>query len=270
MAGCGKPAPTIKTVPAPAPDTWLQQAHQAGEVQIAPGDSFTVVLTPGNDANRIWDESPEIINPLLIEKVDYRSESVPGSTPRQTWTFRGLAKGSSVILFKTSGKTHEVFEWTYSLFVAIKSPTTTNISASGTLTQTGFNISDRNTDFPAMFYTHIEMDVYELNGTLEGKVEGVNKFEMNLGTGECWMRIAEDTFTGSVNGKSGTITLYKVMWGKLDAPDYVTGWESFRGTIISGTGELANLRGTINDDYSLTKDSINQSSSYSYTIWWLN
>ncbi len=270
MAGCGKPAPTTKTVPVPAPDTWLQQAHQAGEVQIAPGDSFTVSLNSDEASNRAWEEPPEIINPSLIEKVDYRSESAPGGTPKQTWTFKGLAKGSSVILFKTSGKAHEVFDWTYSLFVAIKSPTTTNTSASGTLIPIGFNMADRNIDFSEMFYTHIETDIYELNGTFECKVEGVNKFEMNLGTGECWMRIADDTFTGTVDGKSGTLTLYKVMWGKLDAPDYMTGWESIRGTIISGTGELANLRGTLNDDYILTKESINQSSNYSYTIWWLD
>jgi hypothetical protein len=270
ITSCGKPAPTAKSVPVPAPDTWSQQTHQAGEVQIAPGESFTVSLTPDTDLNRVWEESTEIINPSVVEKVDYKSESSPGVTPRQTWTFKGLAKGSCVILFKTSGRELELYEWTYSLFVGIKSSASVTASAVGTLKQTVYNISDVNANEDKGFYTHTEYDVFELHGTLEGKTEGAGKVELDFATGEAWMRVVQETFTGTVNGKSGTLELYKVSWGKLDPPKYLTGWGVIKGTIISGTGDLANLRGIINDDYTMTGDVMMPPSNYSYTLWWLD
>jgi len=268
MAGCGKPAPTTKTVPVPAPDTWPQQMHQGGEVQIAPGESFTVSLTPDSGANRIWEESPEIINPSVIEKVDYKSEPAAGATV-QTWTFKGLAKGSCVLLFKTSGKSHEVFEWTYSLFVGIKSTAAATLNATGTLTQTGNEVSDANIDFPGMLYTQTENDTFELKGTLEGKMEAVALVEVNLQTGVDWLVATQETFTGTMNGKSGTLDIFKVGWGVLKPPDYKIGRFSSRGIIIGGTGELANLRGTMNDDFLMTGELI-PPGNYSYTIWWLD
>jgi hypothetical protein len=270
MAGCAKPAPTIKSVPVPAPYTWTQQAHQAGEVQVAPGESFTVSLNPEKDSNRVWEKSPEIINPSLVEKVDYKNESSPGVPPQQTWTFKGLAKGSCIILFKTGGRKLELYECTYSLFVGIKSPAATTTSAVGTMKQTGYDVSDTNLNFPEGFYTFTENDLFELHGTLEGKVEAVGKDELDFATGEYWMRVAQETFTGTVNGKSGTLAFFKVGWGTLDPPDYKTGWGVMRGTIISGTGDLANLRGILNDEFTMTGDVILPLSSYSYPLWSLD
>lgn len=80
------------------------------------------------------------------------------------------------------------------------------------------------------------------SGTLEG--ESVNKYsvEMDWGSGKL-KETANGTFTGTVNGKNGTFTFEESANGHMLSIDSGIGAVSLN--IVSGTGELNDLRGVI-------------------------
>jgi hypothetical protein len=90
---------------------------------------------------------------------------------------------------------------------------------------------------PANGNMHIsatELDVF--SGTFEGT--GIGPFKMTWHSNDVITGSGKTVFTGSVDGKSGTCV---IMWvGKTINEEF---WWSFKWIIISGTGELSNLRG---------------------------
>ena len=83
------------------------------------------------------------------------------------------------------------------------------------------------------FVSAVEID--QFTGTFEGSGNGVFTLEMHpcFNTGQ-----GQTLFTGTVLGKSGTLVIKWVGNTKNDL-----GYWWFEWTILSGTGELANLRG---------------------------
>ena len=85
-----------------------------------------------------------------------------------------------------------------------------------------------------VFY-HADDDA-KLNGTFVGT--GIDEFTMTFHPNGFYTGSGRTEFTGTVMGKSGTLV---IMWvGNTKNDD---GWWWFKWVIISGTGELADLRG---------------------------
>ena len=119
---------------------------------------------------------------------------------------------------------------------------------------------------------YTEHDIFEDHGLLEGKTEGTFRLYADMKGGPLWSR-GKAIFTGRVNGKSGTLDGYVV--SKLAG----TMWKG-NGTcitaFISGTGELANLRGTSYMEFSwapwdLTRfpPSSKMTGTMSSTLWFI-
>jgi sugar lactone lactonase YvrE len=82
----------------------------------------------------------------------------------------------------------------------------------------------------------------EYHGTLEGTVVKKYTLEVNVANYQI-TGTATETFTGTVNGKAGTLTWEDTISGQITGIDMGVFFEI--NTIISGTGELSNLRGVI-------------------------
>lgn len=106
--------------------------------------------------------------------------------------------------------------------------------ASGTFTQVSFETSNTRTVGEVTLFDFTESDV--LSGTFSGTsiIEGSCVVQPS-GEAVCH---ALETFNGTVNGRSGTATFFDVIF-----PNLATGAVHGNFTIISGTGELENLRG---------------------------
>jgi len=225
-------------------DVFLKDGHQRGEIWLAPGDTFSVNLTTDRTYDQFWGETPEIVNEGVVELVNYKSSSA-NRPVWQTWNFKALDKGGCLIYFKTD-KNYEVRGFTYALSVGVTSSPVDTFTLEPTVTQTSYVVTENNTDMTEYVYTETEHITADVHGAFEGKSDKVTKFELNLVTGEFWERVQE-TFTGTVSGKSGSYTRVAFAWGLLDSKNYKTSktsWIKAAGTIVSGTGELANLRGT--------------------------
>ena len=110
----------------------------------------------------------------------------------------------------------------------------TSISGSGEFTQTSFTITGSHQAGPLTFLSFQETDA--LTGTLSGT---------SLIMGECIVFLsgeskckAVETFTGSVEGMSGTLVFHDVI-----NIDNNTGSVDGRFQIVRGTADLAGLRG---------------------------
>lgn len=247
------PAPATEPAPTPGPnclvlsqDIFYKEHQQAGEIRVAPGDTFTVNLAPYKFDNSYWEKEPEIINNGVAELVSFKNS--PADNPAwQTWNFKATDKGSCVISFKTGGHVYEVREWTYTLSVAVMSLSISTSPVEFNLVSTGSQVTENATDMNKLVFTQKVHDFLDAHGSLEGKCENLINEQIDLMTGIWWAR-TQFTFTGKVNGKSGSFTRYAVAWGWIDPRlNYKIGkssWSKNFGTIISGTGELANLRGT--------------------------
>lgn len=248
------PTPSSTGVPTPtagpnslviSQDALMKDGHQRGEIWLAPGDTFSVNLSTERANDQFWVEAPEIINQGVVDLVSFKNSSA--NRPEwQTWNFKALGAGGCLIYFKTD-KNYEVRGFTYALSVGVTSSPVSTFPLEPTLTQTSFEVTENNTDMKEYVYTEMEHITSDVHGALEGKSDKVIKFELNLVTGEFW-EMAQETFTGTVDGKAGSYTRIAFAWGILDAKNnYKTGktsWIKDAGTIVSGTGELANLRGT--------------------------
>ena len=71
------------------------------------------------------------------------------------------------------------------------------------------------------------------------------------------------TFTGTVNGKSGSYVCSSASSGQFTIPGE-SGTLTGESTIISGTGELANLRGSLHSEFSFDKTGM--TGTYSGTL----
>jgi hypothetical protein len=102
---------------------------------------------------------------------------------------------------------------------------------------------------PEIFFMDPEIGPWICNctdtTTYDGTFEGTSVVEYSLvmqedlsNTGE-----GEETFTGKVNGKEGTLFLNYTFDGGMSSAGYQFFTATY--TIISGTGELAKLRGTL-------------------------
>jgi len=232
------------TVPAPTPgpdslviaaDIFAGDMHQFGDIHMAPGKTFSVNLAYDETLKRVWNEPPEMTNEGVASKVEYKK-----GPAFQSWTYQAADDGVCMILFKTGGETIEVREWTFSLAVAVAPDSQQYFTGNHTMEQILFEGYDDVTDWDTMVMSYTEHDIFEAQGQLEGKTEGVFRLSADLkGVSPGWSR-GIFTFTGTVGGKSGTLSGYAVstftgtLWnGKGESLTIYT----------SGTGELDNLRG---------------------------
>jgi hypothetical protein len=245
--------PTRETAPAPTPgpdtlvintEVFARDIHQFGEIHVAPGQTFSVNLAYDETLKRIWDEAPELTNEGIADKVDYQKVST-----FQSWTFKAADDGVCLVLFKTGGEAIESREWTYSLAVAVLPDGQTTFTGKSTLEQTLAEAYDDVTDWDNMFIAYIDHSTFVNHGQLEGQMEWTMRHYVDLRSGGVFWSRCEVTFTGTVDGKSGTLDIYKISKGTGSM------WKG-QGTNISiffgGTGELANLRGISYIDWSYT------------------
>jgi len=104
---------------------------------------------------------------------------------------------------------------------------------------------------------------YNVHGTLEGTAMIESKVIVDPATGSCTTE-GQGTFTGTVKGKSGSFVYNTVGSGQV-GPMGESGMITSEETIISGTGELANLRGSSHTEHQWDKNGI--SITYSGTCW---
>jgi hypothetical protein len=83
---------------------------------------------------------------------------------------------------------------------------------------------------------------HEYHGGIEGAFNMTFKRLINAKTGQLNAE-EEGTFTGTVEGKAGTFTFKSTGWGQWFTR--TTGIQTYTYTIVSGTGELERLRGTV-------------------------
>jgi len=104
---------------------------------------------------------------------------------------------------------------------------------------------------------------YDVHGTLEGTIVLEWTIVVDLATGS-YTSEGQGTFTGTVKGKSGSF-VYNTIGSGQAGPKGESGVATTEETIISGTGGLANLRGSSNTEHQWDKNGI--SITYSGTCW---
>jgi hypothetical protein len=110
----------------------------------------------------------------------------------------------------------------------------TRLSASGTFTQTSFTVTDSRTAGRLTFLSFEETDV--LTGTLTGTTLIVGEcIVFASGEGMCK---ASETFTGTVDGMSGTLEFLDLVEINTN-----TGEVAGRFIVVDGTGDLAGAHG---------------------------
>jgi len=110
----------------------------------------------------------------------------------------------------------------------------TRVAASGTVTQTSFAVTDSRTAGDLTFLSFEETDV--LTGTLTGTTVLVGEcIVFASGEGMCKAR---ETFTGTVDGMSGTLEFLDLIEINLNT---VTATGRF--VVVDGSGELTGVRG---------------------------
>jgi hypothetical protein len=116
--------------------------------------------------------------------------------------------------------------------------------ASGTMEQTAY-LMDPN---PEMENGKITFEgntyFFDVHGTLEGVIVADSIMVIDTTTGTLTIDLM-GTFTGEVDGKSGSYYYSAAGNGHFTSPTGDTGEINGEHNIISGTGELANLRGTL-------------------------
>jgi hypothetical protein len=117
-------------------------------------------------------------------------------------------------------------------------PGGSGVAVSGTVVQTEINQVMSGEDMISVTGTLR----HEYHGAIEGTFNITFKRLVNAKTGQLNAE-EEGTFTGTVDGKAGTFTFKSTGWGQWFTR--TTGIQTYTYTIVSGTGELARLRGTI-------------------------
>lgn len=227
-------------------DSFLEEKYQVGEIRLAPGEEFTVNLEERGE-NFPWREQLEIINEGVVEQVNYQHyQPSPDFAQWYTWTFQAVNEGVCLINFKTQGHGQDVHEWIYTVAVEVMPPSVTTFPVEFvTVGPTSEDISD---EIDGLILNRTIHDrTYDLSGDLDG-IWVRNATVQSYLTTCRWFSTNEGTFTGTVNGNSGTLFLRGFSWGVYQPPDGHVGetsWNNAVWVIISGTEELADLRGTI-------------------------
>jgi len=108
------------------------------------------------------------------------------------------------------------------------------------------------------------IDYWDLHGTLEGTIVGEYTMVVYVTAGTFTLE-GQGTFTGTVNGKSGSFFYNTVGSGQFTSFTGDAGVITTDESIISGTGELANLCGGSHSEYAF--DANGSSGTYSGTCW---
>ena len=103
---------------------------------------------------------------------------------------------------------------------------------------------------------------FDVHGTLEGTIVHEYTMVIDLASGS-FTTEGQGTFTGTVNGKSGSYVYSAAASGQFTSPTGESGVSTAEITIISGTGELANLRGSLHLELSF--DTTGMTGTYSGT-----
>lgn len=112
------------------------------------------------------------------------------------------------------------------------------------------SITDPNPKIENFEWTGRITDYWDIHGSLEGTY--VIDYTMVADTMNGKFTIdGVGTFTGKVKGKSGSFIYDTVGSGQFTSPTAESGWCAAEETIIRGTGELANLRGTSHLEYKI-------------------
>jgi hypothetical protein len=129
--------------------------------------------------------------------------------------------------------------------------TPSEFEASGTMEMTQQNL-DANPKIENGKMTFEKNTGYwDAHGTLEGTF--VAEYTMVVDQFGKFTMEGQGTFTGKVKGKSGSFVYSIVGSGQFTSPTGESGWSTSYETIISGTGDLANLRGSSHSEYKLDK-----------------
>jgi hypothetical protein len=119
------------------------------------------------------------------------------------------------------------------LLVPSPADAATRLTATGGFTQTSFTVTGSRTAGGLTFVSFEETDA--LTGTLSGTSQLVGEcIFFPSGEGMCK---AEEIFTGTLDGRSGTLTFHDVV--TLDDTGAIQG----RFMVVDGTGELAGVVG---------------------------
>jgi hypothetical protein len=105
------------------------------------------------------------------------------------------------------------------------------------------------------------IDTTTYDGTFEGT--SVTEYSMVMQEDISYTGEGEENFTGRVDGKEGTLFLNYTFDGGLSSAGYQVFTATY--TIISGTGELAKLRGTF--EFDATNKQSYWHGTYSGTCW---
>jgi len=107
-------------------------------------------------------------------------------------------------------------------------------------------------------------DYWDKHGDLEGTAVDEYTLVVDLASGSFTFE-GQGTFTGTLNGKSGSLVYHYVGSGQLTNLAGDTGVITSEATAISGTGELANLRGGSHSESEF--DANGSTGTYSGTCW---
>ena len=123
------PASTEVFVEVPC-DDFMNQKQISGQVEITPGELFTVTLCSNPTTGHQW-QSPQITDQTVLEQVDHKFEAPehkgdrpppPGTPGKEVWTFKALKKGEATISMEYSQPWEGGLKatWTFILTVVVK------------------------------------------------------------------------------------------------------------------------------------------------------
>jgi len=126
MFACS-PSPEQVSVEASC-DDFMKLKHISKEVEVNPGESFTVTLCSNPTTGFQW-ESAKISDQAVLQQIEHRFVSPeseppppPGTPGQEIWTFKALKEGNSTISIEYSQPWEGGIkaEWTFALTVAVK------------------------------------------------------------------------------------------------------------------------------------------------------
>ena len=125
-------APATKQVSLEAScDDFMKLQHISKEVEVADGGSLAVTLCSNPTTGFQWSESAQISDQTILQQTGHNfvapeakgdKPPAPGTPGQETWTFKALEKGTSIISMEYSRPWEggEKGEWTFNLTVVVK------------------------------------------------------------------------------------------------------------------------------------------------------
>jgi inhibitor of cysteine peptidase len=108
-------------------DDFYQNQHIAKQLEVASGDSFTVLLCSNTTTGFKWSETAEIGDQSILQQdrhefISPDSTGTVGAPGKEKWTFKALKAGTSTIDIEYSRPWEggEKSEWTFKLTVVVK------------------------------------------------------------------------------------------------------------------------------------------------------